>query len=235
MKNLPPEKDVRRLERSNCAPWGGDTFSGLARFGCSRYFLQMKLVFLHGAPAAGKLTVARALLRIVPGRLFDNHAAIDLARTIFDFGTPGFWELVHSVRYAALDAAASGGVALVVTTFCYVEPDDRPQFETFEEILRRHDGRLLPVFLHCPRDEALRRVGNPDRAERRKMTSTQSLSKFLDENNFTPVPRANCLTLDTDTRPAEASAQEIVNHFRLHEAPASQLPTESPCSPPPAS
>ena len=59
----------------------------------------MKLLFLHGAPAAGKLTVAKALLRIVPGRLMDNHAAIDLALTIFDFGAPGFWELVHDVGF----------------------------------------------------------------------------------------------------------------------------------------
>jgi tRNA uridine 5-carbamoylmethylation protein Kti12 len=46
----------------------------------------MKLVFLHGAPATGKLTVAKALLNVVPGRLLDNHAAIDFARTIFEFG-----------------------------------------------------------------------------------------------------------------------------------------------------
>jgi chloramphenicol 3-O-phosphotransferase len=177
----------------------------------------MKLVFLHGAPAAGKLTVAKALLRLVPGRLFDNHAAIDLARTIFDFGAPGFWDLVHSIRYAALDAASANGVRLLVATFCYAEPDDRSQLEDFEEILRRHDGQLLPVFLRCSREEALRRVGNPDRVERRKMTSAQNLSEFLDDNNLTPVPRADCLILDTDTRPAAASAQEIVNHFRLNE------------------
>jgi len=175
----------------------------------------MKLVFLHGAPATGKLTVARALLRRVPGRLFDNHAAIDLARTIFDFGAPGFWDLVHRVRYTALETAAANGVALVVATFCYAEPDDLPQFERFEEILRRHDGELLPVFLHCVREEALRRVGNPDRVERRKMTSAQSLSKFLDDNNFKPVPRANCLMLDTEVRSAEAAAQDIVSHFGL--------------------
>jgi hypothetical protein len=48
----------------------------------------MKLVFLHGAPAVGKLTVAKALLCLVPGRLFDNHAAMDLALTVFDFGVP---------------------------------------------------------------------------------------------------------------------------------------------------
>jgi hypothetical protein len=175
----------------------------------------MKLLFLHGAPAAGKLTVAKALLRLVPGRLFDNHATIDLARTIFDFGAPGFWELVHTVRYAALEAAAASGVGLVATTFCYVEPDDRLQFETFEEILRRHDGRLLPVFLHCPREEALRRVGNPDRVARGKMTSVQGLSQYLDDNNFTAVSRADCLTLDTAMRPAEATARAIVDNFGL--------------------
>src|SRR5829696_702807 len=98
----------------------------------------MKILFLHGAPAAGKLTVAKALLQLVPGRLFDNHAAIDLARTLFEFGAPGFWELVHATRYAAFNIAAKHGVALVVTTFCYADQLDLPQFEKFEEIVRRH-------------------------------------------------------------------------------------------------
>jgi hypothetical protein len=176
----------------------------------------MKLLFLHGSPATGKLTVAKALLGMVPGRLFDNHAAIDLARTIFDFGAPGFWELVHSVRYSAIDAAAEHGVALVVTTFCYVEPDDRVQYEKFEEIMQRHGGELLPVFLHCSREEAARRVGNPDRVERRKMTSEESLNQYLDDYKFSPVPRPDCLTLDTEVKPAEATAQEIVRQFGLN-------------------
>src|SRR3981081_63287 len=116
----------------------------------------MKLVFLHGSPAVGKLTVAKALLRTVSGRLFDNHAAIDLARTIFDFGAPGFWELVHTVRCAAMDAAAEHGVSLLVTTFCYAEPEDRAQYDKFEEIMQRRRGELIPVFLHCSREEAAR-------------------------------------------------------------------------------
>jgi hypothetical protein len=175
----------------------------------------MKLVFLHGSPATGKLTVAKALLRTVAGRLFDNHAAIDLARTMFEFGAPGFWELVHSVRCSALDAAAAHGVSLVVTTFCYAEPDDRPQYAEFEEIMQRHRGELLPVFLHCSREEAVRRVGNPDRVERRKMTSAESLIRDLDNYRFSPVPRVDCLKLDTEVRPAETTAGEIARHFGL--------------------
>jgi tRNA uridine 5-carbamoylmethylation protein Kti12 len=50
----------------------------------------MKLIFIHGSPAVGKLTVAKALLRLVPARLMDNHSNVDLARTIFDFGVPVF-------------------------------------------------------------------------------------------------------------------------------------------------
>ncbi|THD55685.1 MAG: hypothetical protein E8A46_05020 [Bradyrhizobium sp.] len=175
----------------------------------------MKLLFLHGAPAAGKLTVAKAVLGTVPGRLFDNHAAIDLARTVFDFGAPGFWMLVHNVRCAALDAAAAHGVSLVVTTFCYAEPDDRPQYEDFEAIMRRRGGELLPVFLHCSREEAIRRIGNPDRVERRKMTSAEALLRDLELYNLSPLPRADCLRLDTEVRSAEATAREIVSHFGL--------------------
>ena len=175
----------------------------------------MKLLFLHGAPAVGKLTVAKALLRIVPGRLMDNHAAIDLALTVFDFGAPGFWELVHDVRCSALDAAAEHRVPLLVTTFCYAEPDDRVHFGQFEEIVQRRGGELLPVFLHCSREEALRRVGNPDRVARRKISSGEDLIQDLDRYDLTAVPRPDCLKLDTGVNPADVTAQEIVRHFGL--------------------
>ena len=175
----------------------------------------MKLLFLHGAPAVGKLTVAKALIRIVPARLMDNHAAIDLARTIFEFGAPGFWELVHDVRRSAMNAAAEHRVPLLVTTFCYAEPEDREQFGQIEAIVQRHGGKLLPVFLHCSREEALRRVGHPDRVARRKISSGEHLIRELDRYDLTAVPRSDCLRLDTSINPADATARKIVRHFGL--------------------
>jgi chloramphenicol 3-O-phosphotransferase len=175
----------------------------------------MKLIFLHGSPAVGKLTVAKALLRLVPARLMDNHANVDLARTVFDFGVPGFWELVHASRCVALRAAGKHGVPLLVTTYCYVEPADRAHYEEFEAIVRRYDGEMLPVFLHCPHEEALRRVGNPDRIERRKVTSAEGLIDFLDGRNFTSVPREECIKFDTGVMPPDAVAREIVGRFGL--------------------
>jgi hypothetical protein len=139
----------------------------------------MKLIFLHGPPASGKLTIAKALLRSVPGRLFDNHAAIDLARTVFDFGTAGFWELVQTVRISILHVAAEKSVPLIVMTFVYVEPDDLPAFEQYESVVQRRGGQLLPVFLQCSGAEIIRRIGNVDRADRGKMTSEQGVRDFL--------------------------------------------------------
>lgn len=175
----------------------------------------MKLLFLHGAPASGKLTVAKAVLEAVPGRLFDNHAAIDVARTVFEFGAPGFWELVENVRRAVFEAAAAQRVDLVVTTACYADPDDLATFRQVEAIVERSGGQLLPVFLRCRKAEAIRRVGNPDRAERRKITTVEGLEAFLDLFNLTQVPRADCLVLDTDESSPGTTANKIIQHFGL--------------------
>ena len=175
----------------------------------------MKFVFLHGAPATGKLTVAKALVAATSGRLFDNHAAIDVALNVFDFGDPGFWELVHRVRCSVIEAAAQQNVPLLVTTYCYAEPEDRPALEQFEAIVQRHAGELVPVYLYCSKEEAARRVSNPDRLERRKLTSVEGLLSFLSGFDLAPIPRENCLKLDSEAMSAVEAAETIVRHFGL--------------------
>ena len=175
----------------------------------------MKLILLHGAPAVGKLTVAKALLRLVPGKLFDNHAAMDVAGTVFDFGAAGYWELVHNVRLSVLTAAASYDVPLVVMTKCYADPTDRPAFEQFQTIVNDAGGDMLPVFLHCSKEELVRRVSNADRAERGKITSERGLDSFLAQYNIVPVPHPDCLMLDSEITSADATARQILRHFAL--------------------
>jgi hypothetical protein len=175
----------------------------------------MKLVFIHGAPAAGKLTTAKALLAQTNGRLFDNHAAIDVARTVFDFGAPGFWELVQTVRMSVLDAALAQDLPLLVMTFVYVDPSDLPTFEQFGAIVERRGGQVLPVYLACSTEEIIRRIGTPDRAARRKMISETGVQQFLEQHAVSAVPRRNCLMLDSEANSAEANALAIVRHFEL--------------------
>jgi len=42
----------------------------------------MKLLFIYGRPAVGKLTVARAVAERTGGRLFHNHLAVNLALSL---------------------------------------------------------------------------------------------------------------------------------------------------------
>lgn len=178
----------------------------------------MTLLFLHGAPASEKRTVAEAIVHLTNGRLFENHAAMDFARTVLDFDAPGFWELVHSARTVALEKAAAHHVRLVVQTSCYSHPEDLALLEDFERVLAPHGGLSLPVFLSCSRKVLEARVGAPDRAQRRKVTSKEGLDRCLSRWNLVPVPRANCFTVDTEATPAAEAAAAIVAHFGLQTA-----------------
>ena len=175
----------------------------------------MRLVFIHGAPASGKLTTAKALAARTNGRFFDNHTSIDVARTLFEFGAPGFWELVRAVRLVALDAAGRANLPLFIMTFAYVAPDDEARLQEFEDCVNRHGGQVLPVFLRCSEAELLRRIGKPDRVAKRKLTSAEDLKRSLAEERFEPVPRASCLQLDSEANDAETNASKIVAHFGL--------------------
>lgn len=54
---------------------------------------QMKLIFLYGPPAAGKLTIARALAVITGFAVFHNHLVVDAVESIFPFGSERFTRL----------------------------------------------------------------------------------------------------------------------------------------------
>ncbi len=54
----------------------------------ARYSSRMMLAFIYGAPAVGKLTMARAVAALTGFRVFHNHVAFDFAESIFDFPSP---------------------------------------------------------------------------------------------------------------------------------------------------
>ena len=67
----------------------------------------------------------------------------------------------------------------------------------------------------CSLNEIVRRIGNPDRVAGKKMASEQSARDFLIRHQVAPVPRADCLVLDSEANDAQANAQRIIRHFNL--------------------
>lgn len=176
----------------------------------------MRLVYIHGPPASGKLTVAKALREKLPSaNLLENHAAIDFARNVMDLSQPGFWELVFAVREHALSAAAIHNVPLLIATACFTDPGDIRWLEDYTVLLTATQSELLPVWLECPTEELERRLGSPERVARGKLTDVDAFRAFMDGGRIVPVPQPNLMRIDTTSTSPEEAAASIVAHFSL--------------------
>ncbi len=179
----------------------------------------MKLLYLYGPPAAGKLTVAKELAALTGFRLFHNHLSIDAVRPVFDFGTDPFWRLVHSIREGVLAEAAREGVDLIATGV-YAHPKDRETFERRFQAVESNGGSVCLVQLTCDRAELEARVGTPERIAMGKLANVDDLrATFAEFDEFSPIPGRESLCLDTTLLPPEAAARQIVAHYSLSTVP----------------
>ena len=169
----------------------------------------MKLIFLHGPPASGKYTIARVLHASHGVLNFHNHLTIDVAKSLFDFGTDEFWDLTHRLRRTALAARADQGDASVVFTSCYSSPHDDPIVAALEGDVISRGGKLIPVFLECSMEELRRRVTDPSREEMRKLHTVEGLDEYVGAWNFVALDRPNTICLETDARSPAECAEEI--------------------------
>ncbi|MEL6464785.1 MAG: AAA family ATPase [Pseudomonadota bacterium] len=175
----------------------------------------MKFFLIHGAPATGKLTVARELASLTGLPLVDNHAAIDMARMVFGFAQPGFWDLVHDLRVTTLHGASRAHVSGLITTAAYSHPEDALLLRDYDHALEEHGGVIEPIHLFCAEDTLMERVSGSERAKKGKISSPEGLRCYLDRNNFVAIPRSNCLSLSTEnTTPLEVAAA-IAKHFQI--------------------
>src|SRR5690349_13434748 len=129
----------------------------------------MKLLFLYGPPAVGKLTVAIEVAALTGFKLFHNHVSFDLATDLFDLGTRAFGRLVDTVRLAVFEIAASEGVEGLIFTFVYGAGYDDPFVERVIETVEGHGGEVCFVQLCCDAAVLEERVVAADRRRFKKL------------------------------------------------------------------
>jgi shikimate kinase len=176
----------------------------------------MRLVFLYGPPAAGKLTIGRELAALTGYRLFHNHLTVDLARELFDFGSEPFQRLVDGLRLRVFAAAAQSDLSGLIFTFVYGGQDEAFIRQTMSA-METAGADVCFVQVICPPEELLNRVENESRRAYHKLASRETLTALLESRDWlSPIPFVESLPVDT-TRlsPAEA-AREIAAHFHLN-------------------
>lgn len=169
----------------------------------------MQLIFIHGAPAVGKLTVARELAALTGLRLFHNHLTVDLVSAVFDFGSEAFITLRERIWLAVFREAAQRKVSLIFTF--NPESTVRAGFirETIDTV-ESEGGSVVFVELTCAPDELERRIESPSRSRFGKLRSLAQYRELQQAGAFAfPTLPDSGLSLDTTQQAPEATARLI--------------------------
>jgi chloramphenicol 3-O-phosphotransferase len=168
----------------------------------------MKLIFLHGAPAVGKLTVARELARLTSFPLFHNHLTVDLVSSLFPFGSEPFITLREQIWLAAFGEAARNQVSLIFT----FNPERTVREGFIQEtihVVAAAGGRVVFVELTCAEEELERRMEDASRREFGKLTSVEQYRSLKDAGAFHFPKLPNGISVDTTTQSPADSARLI--------------------------
>lgn len=176
----------------------------------------MKLIFLHGLPGVGKLTVARELAQLTGFPVFHNHLAVDLVGSVFEFGSRPFVELREKVWLAMFSQAVAARLDGLIFTFAY----DRSVSDRFigevRKIVEEDGGTILFVELKCSVEELEKRLTDSSRERFGKLTSVEQFRELSQAGAFVdpgiPVER---LVIETTELTAPDAAHQIVDNLGL--------------------
>src|SRR6185295_16731105 len=155
----------------------------------------MKLIFIHGAPAVGKLTVARELAALTSFRLFHNHLTVDLVTSLFPFGSEAFIHLREQIWLAAFAEAARNNVSLIFTFNPERTVRERFVQDTIDTV-KAAGGTVVFVELTCAETELESRMEDPSRKEFGKLASVEQYRGLKDAGAFQLAQLPSDLSLD---------------------------------------
>jgi chloramphenicol 3-O-phosphotransferase len=176
----------------------------------------MRLVFIYGMPATGKLTVAQELKRITGFPVFHNHLAVDLLLSTFEFGSEPFITLREQIWLSVFEQAARAGHAGMIFTFA-PETSVRDSFiPEAIKVVEAGGGTVEFVQLTCPVDEVRRRLAHPSRHHFGKLTSAELFDQLMARNTFDrpAMPEAK-IVVDTNQNNPARVALEVARALNL--------------------
>ena len=172
------------------------------------------LIYIHGPPASGKLTVATRLSELTGIPLFHNHLTVNAVLPVFAFGSPPFVEAVRVMRQGVFQAAARAGISLIYTNnSAWSGPDPRARFEeaaqAAREIMAGHGGRTVFVRLTTSQSTLEERVANESRRAHEKLVDVVRLRELLADLDSSSLHPGD-LVIDTGRSDPEQSARTIM-------------------------
>ena len=182
----------------------------------------MKLVFIIGSGAVGKMTVGQELMKITDLRLFHNHMAIESVIEIF-----GYYDgkAIQDMREAVFrNYAASSNYGMIFTyMWAFDHQDDWDYIEHVKDIFRPYGTEFYYVELIAPRDIRLARNATENRIKNKPSKADIGFSSklLMDEEKYRlvsnegEIPFDNYLRIDNSDLSAKDTALLIKQTFGL--------------------
>ena len=174
-----------------------------------------QIIFLYGRPGVGKLTVGEHLAAETGYRLLHNHAVVDLATSLFPFGTPPFVVLRENVWQLAIATALKAKIGGVIMTFAPEETVTDTFIPSFQKRVSDAKGELHFIELRCSNAELEKRIASEPRERFGKLRNVYKYRKLDEAGTFDrpkmPTPE---LVIDTTSQNPLESARAIARHLR---------------------
>lgn len=183
----------------------------------------MKLMFLIGDTAVGKMTVGQELARITDLRLFHNHMTIEPVIEIFGYLERNTVGRLRDVIFE--EFAASNQYGLIFTyMWAFDQQADWDYVEHVKSIFGLPDEDVYYVELIAPQDVRLLRNATENRllhkASKRDIdVSNQRLlnddARYRCVSNPGEIPFSNYLRLENENISPQDAAKIIKEHFNI--------------------
>lgn len=175
----------------------------------------MEVLFIYGPAAAGKHTIGSQVSSALGWPLFHNHLVVDVALTLFEFGSDGFKQLRADLWQSAFAAAAQHQQSFVFT----FNPEATVAVDLIEKLeasITGQGGHMHYIELQCSDETVLERLNNPSRQAFGKLTDVDLYQQIKQSGGF-DFPRF-CqpeLVIDTTATSASAAASQIIGELGL--------------------
>lgn len=170
----------------------------------------MRLIFVYGPVASGKLTIGRLVAERIGVPLFHNHLVVDAVAAVFPFGSPEFVRLREQFWLETISAAASAGQSLIFTFA--PEPSVAADFpDRVAQLVARHGGQITYIALDLDGAEQERRLVDASRERFGKLRSPEILRALRPsmEACMRRMPKP-ALRIDTGALTPSEAAEAIV-------------------------
>lgn len=185
----------------------------------------MKLLFLIGDAAVGKMTVGQELMKLTGLRLFHNHMTIEPVIEIFGSYHSGAINRLREVVFE--EFAASENYGMIFTyMWAFDQQADWDYVEHVKNIFRQKnkDTEFYHAELVAPQEIRLQRNVTENRLKNKASKNNIAVSnkhlveadeKYRLESREGEIPFENYIKIDNSRLTAKEAAVKIRDYFRL--------------------